>query len=87
MRVTAGSIGITELRADDRSGSLRFSEHAAIDPLKLVALIDEAPDRYRLDGPFRLRFTWTLDSPAERIAATVSLLLELGAVSVTAEAV
>jgi transcription-repair coupling factor (superfamily II helicase) len=86
IKLLAGSIGITELRADDRGGSLRFSERAAIDPLRLVALIDEAPDRYRLDGPYRLRFTWTLDSPAERIAATESLLLELGAVSETAAA-
>jgi transcription-repair coupling factor (superfamily II helicase) len=79
LKLLALDIGVTKVQAGDRGGSLRFGERATIDPLKLVALIDAAPDIYRLDGPFKLRFSWNLNLPAERIAATEQLLTELGA--------
>jgi len=79
LKLLALDIGVTKVQAGDRGGSLRFAERATIDPLKLVALIDTAPDVYRLDGPFKLRFSWNLDSPGERIAAAEQLLTELGA--------
>jgi len=86
LKLLALSIGVTKIQAGDRGGSVTFGEHASIDPLKLVKLIDEAPETYRLDGPYKLRFTWELDSPGERLPATAELLGALGAVSETAAA-
>jgi len=86
LKLLAQSIGVTKVQAGDRGGSVTFGEHASIDPLKLVKLIDEAPEIYRLDGSYKLRFTWALETPGERITQTEELLLELGAVSETAAA-
>jgi transcription-repair coupling factor (superfamily II helicase) len=86
LKLLAVSIGITKIRAGDNGGSATFGERASIDPLKLVKLIDEAPETYRLDGSYKLRFSWELESPDERIPATEELLLELGAASETTAA-
>ena len=86
LKLLALGIGIIKIQAGARGGSLTFGEHASIDPLKLVKLIDEAPEVYRLDGPYKLRFTWALESPGERIPAAEVLLFELGAAHETAAA-
>ncbi len=86
LKLLALSIGTIKIQAGDRGGSLRFSEHATIEPLRLINLINKDPGSYRLDGPYKLRFTWHLESPGERMAATQQLLEELGAVSEAAAA-
>ncbi len=86
LKLLAQSVGVTKVQAGDRGGSVTFGEHASIDPIKLVELIDEAPDTYRLDGPYKLRFSWSLESPGERLAASEQLLIELGAIGETAAA-
>ena len=50
-----------------------------LDPKALVGLVEDEPERYRLDGPFKLRFSSTAASEAERIRAVEKLLLRLGA--------
>ena len=35
--------------------------------------------RYRLDGPYKLKFSWALESPEKRIPALDKLLRRLGA--------
>ena len=86
LKLLAVSIGVTKIQAGDNGGSVTFGERASIDPLKLVKLIDEAPETYRLDGSYKLRFKWELESPDERLTKAEELLLELGAASETAAA-
>jgi hypothetical protein len=51
-----------------------------------MKLIESDSKRYRLDGPYKLRFSWVLDSPEKRIAALDKLLRRLGAEDATAVA-
>ena len=49
----------------------------AITSLKLLKLIEGEPKRYRLDGPFRLRFGWQVELPDQRLPAIKKLLRRL----------
>jgi transcription-repair coupling factor (superfamily II helicase) len=48
-----------------------------VDPLRLLRLIEGDTARYRLDGPYKLRFSWQLDAPEQRINAIERLLRRL----------
>ena len=52
----------------------------------LFKLIEGEPKRYRLDGPYKLRFTWQLESPEQRLPALEKLLRRLVPAEVTAAA-
>ena len=75
----AQSLGVKKIRAGDTGGTLEFTERAAVDPVRLVRLVEDEPESFRLDGPFRLRIRWTLDADEERLAAVGELLIRLGA--------
>ena len=72
-------MGITKIQAENSGGTLRFSARATIDPLLLVTMIEDRPDEFSLEGPYKLRFRWDLDNDAKRIDAAELLLTELGA--------
>jgi transcription-repair coupling factor (superfamily II helicase) len=79
LKLLALDIGAIKVQAGDRGGSLTFGNRAGVDPAKLVELLAHHPERYRLDGPYKLRFKWNLDDAAARLNATERLLIELGA--------
>ena len=79
IKLLAAGLGIEKIQAGGSGGVLRFGRHARIDPKALVGLVEDEPERYRLDGPFKLRFSSTAASEAERIRAVEKLLLRLGA--------
>ncbi|MCY3731433.1 MAG: hypothetical protein OXF98_08835, partial [Rhodospirillaceae bacterium] len=54
-------------------------ERAAVEPVRLVRLVEDEPESFRLDGPFRLRIRWAPDADEERLAAVGELLIRLGA--------
>jgi transcription-repair coupling factor (superfamily II helicase) len=56
---------------------VRFAERASVDPAKLIALIESDKQRYRLDGPFKLRFSWRVEAPEQRVGAVEKLLKRL----------
>ena len=75
----AQSLGVKKIRAGDTGGALEFTERAAVDPIRLVSLVEDEPESFRLDGPFRLRIRWALDADEDRLAAVAELLVRLGA--------
>ena len=56
---------------------MRFAERARVDPAKLIALIESDKQRYRLDGPFKLRFSWRVEAAEQRVGAVEKLLKRL----------
>lgn len=73
-------MGVAKIQAGADSGSVRFGERASVDPLLLIGLVEDDAEHYRLDGPFKLRFSWDTEPTAEkRIDAIEALLLRLGA--------
>jgi transcription-repair coupling factor (superfamily II helicase) len=79
IKLLAGELGIEKLPAGADGGVIRFSRRAGVDASALVRLVSGAPEVYRLDGPFKLRFTWAFTSDEERLAKLEALLTRLGA--------
>ena len=79
LKLMAQSLGVEKIRAGDSGGVLQFAENASIDPIQLVNLVADNASGYRLDGPFKLRFKWSLTSDADRTDAVGALLARLGA--------
>ena len=86
LRLLAQQLGVTKIQAENRGGALRFSERAAIDPIVLVAMLEDQPETYKLDGPLKLRFRWALERDEDRLDATEAVLVQLGATSETSAA-
>jgi transcription-repair coupling factor (superfamily II helicase) len=79
LKLLAEQIGIAKIQAGAESGSITFAQRSRVDPTRLLKLIEGDAKRYRLDGPYKLRFSWTLENPDKRIAALDKLLRRLGA--------
>jgi transcription-repair coupling factor (superfamily II helicase) len=79
IKLLAANLGIEKIQAGAKGGVVRFGRRVAVDPGALVNLVAGDPEAYRLDGPFKLRFSWQLASDDERIRALERLLLRLGA--------
>jgi transcription-repair coupling factor (superfamily II helicase) len=80
IKLLAASLGVDKLRASAGGGSIRFGSHANVDPTTLVTLLAESPERYALDGPHGLRFTWKPPvDDATRLERLERLLVRLGA--------
>jgi transcription-repair coupling factor (superfamily II helicase) len=86
LKLLAGQLGIAKIQAGAEGGSITFAERSRVDPRRLLALIESDPKRYRLDGPYKLKFSWTLESSEKRVAAIEKLLKRLGADDVAAAA-
>ncbi len=79
LKLLAQQLGVTKIQAENRGGTLRFGERATIDPIVLVAMVEDQPEAYSLEGPSKLRFRWALERDEERIGAAETLLVRLGA--------
>lgn len=86
LKLLAGQLGIAKIQAGPENGSITFAERSRVEPARLLKLIESDAKRYRLDGPYKLRFSWTLDNPDKRVAALEKLLRRLGAEDQTAAA-
>ena len=67
---------------------LRFfrTPEPAVDPLRVIQLIQTRPQEFRLDGGERLRFTAELPGAPERIGYVHALLARLGCDATAASA-
>jgi transcription-repair coupling factor (superfamily II helicase) len=86
LKLLASQLGIAKIQAGAENGSIRFAERSRVDPTRLLKLIQSDTARYRLDGPYKLKFSWTLENPEKRVAALEKLLRRLGAEDATAAA-
>ena len=58
----------------------------SVSPVALVSLVEDEPGVFRLDGPFKLRFSMELEADEERIRCIEEILGRLGAAETTSEA-
>jgi transcription-repair coupling factor (superfamily II helicase) len=87
LKLLAASLGVEKLRASAAGGSITFGANAAVDAEALVRLVADEPERYSLDGPYRLRFRWDPPVPESgRIERLERLLRALGAADMPAPA-
>jgi transcription-repair coupling factor (superfamily II helicase) len=79
LKLLAQRLGVRKLQAGAAGGSITFGERANVDPTALVGLVGDAPDTYRLDGAYKLRFSWRLAQDEQRVPEVEKLLRRLGA--------
>jgi transcription-repair coupling factor (superfamily II helicase) len=83
LKLLAQRLGTAKLQAGAAGGTLRFAERAKVDPIALVNLVESDPERFKLDGPFKLKFSWPPShkgaSDEQRIREVEKLLMRLGA--------
>jgi transcription-repair coupling factor (superfamily II helicase) len=77
LKLLAQRLGVVKIQAGANGGNIRFGERTKADPLVLIGLVEDDAEHFRLDGPFKLKFTWRLDTPEQRIGALEKLLQRL----------
>jgi transcription-repair coupling factor (superfamily II helicase) len=77
LKLWAQRLGIQRIEAGPRGGMMDFTDEPAVDTAALVSLVQNHPDRYRLEGQQRLRFQLATDDPDERIKGVSGLLQTL----------
>ncbi|KTG17324.1 MULTISPECIES: transcription-repair coupling factor [unclassified Guyparkeria] len=76
LRIRARRLGITKIELTARGGRLIFGEDARIDPAKLVAAVQAAPETYRLSAD-TLRFYRDMPELDDRLATIRAILQDI----------
>jgi transcription-repair coupling factor (superfamily II helicase) len=77
LRLRATQLGIRKIEAGANAGSLLFEAVNAVDPRRVLKLIQTRSKEYRLDGSLRLRFAHAARDEAALFARIEALLEEL----------
>ncbi|WP_027852536.1 transcription-repair coupling factor [Marinobacterium litorale] len=77
IKLDAEQLGIAKLEAADKGGRIEFEGDTCVEPLTLVTLVQQQPNRYKLDGANALRFTLPMVTPQERFNCIEGLLEHL----------
>ncbi|MEZ5475391.1 MAG: transcription-repair coupling factor [Steroidobacteraceae bacterium] len=78
LKLGARKLGIRRLDLGPQGGYVHFEANAAVDPLKLVKLLQSPGREYKLDGPVKLRISRALATPSSRFEFAGGLLDYLG---------
>jgi len=74
LKSRAAPFGIRKIDAGSTGGYVLFEEENAVDPAKVIRLVQDSRSKYRLDGPLKLRFQAKLEKEEERVAFVSELL-------------
>jgi transcription-repair coupling factor (superfamily II helicase) len=78
LKLRAGPLGISRLEMGPQGGLVQFAERHAVDPARVIRLVQGQPDRYRLEGTHRLRIRMELEDAPARVRAAERMLATLG---------
>ncbi len=79
LKLRAAPWGIQRLEVAATGGLVQFAEDHKIDPARVLTLVQMQPQRYRLDGSHRIRFSIESAEESKRIRTAETLLAALGA--------
>ncbi|EKE82956.1 transcription-repair coupling factor [Idiomarina xiamenensis] len=79
IRNQAQALGIRKIDMGRQGGAIEFADKTSIEPQHIIALIQQAPNRYKLDGPNRLRLSMAVEDTQARLKLIQSLLAEFDA--------
>ncbi|MET0065561.1 MAG: transcription-repair coupling factor [Candidatus Thiodiazotropha sp.] len=74
LKLRAHPLGIRKIEAGAKGARLLFDESPKLDPARLILLIQQQPQRYRLDGGDKLRYLVTMEAPDARVKKIHELL-------------
>lgn len=72
----AQALGIKRIEAHEKGGFIEFSEQNRVNATFLIALLQNSPEVYRLDGPNKLKFIKPLITYAERLTFVSQLIAD-----------
>ncbi|MGF1785740.1 transcription-repair coupling factor [Photobacterium swingsii] len=67
IKLKAAGIGIKRIEAGEKGGYLEFNPDANINPTFLVGLLQSQPQKYRMEGPTKLKLATPLNNTKDRI--------------------
>jgi transcription-repair coupling factor (superfamily II helicase) len=67
LKLKAQALGIRKMEAGESGARVSFGPHPAVDPVKIIELIQKQPKMYKLDGRDKLRVIIALPDTAARI--------------------
>ena len=74
IKLRATPLGMVKADIGARGGRVQFQPQANIDPAQVIALIQNRPKQYRLDGSDKLKLTMELPDPTTRVDALTELI-------------
>lgn len=77
LKLKADDLGIIKIEAGEKSGKLEFNEKPNVKPENIIKLIQNQSQRFKLDGPTRLRFTLDKHELKDRVAIVEKIVNEL----------
>jgi transcription-repair coupling factor (superfamily II helicase) len=77
LKLATQSLGIVKLDMGPERGKLEFSNETHVDPIKIVTLVQQQPNTYRMEGASVLRVRSSQASFAERVEFCADLLANL----------
>jgi transcription-repair coupling factor (superfamily II helicase) len=78
LKLRTAPIGIARLEIAANGGLVQFSEDHQIDPARVITLVQRQPQRYRMDGSHRIRFTIDSSEDSQRLRTAETVLAALG---------
>ncbi|TDK33445.1 transcription-repair coupling factor [Luteimonas terrae] len=77
LKLQATALGLRKLDLGEAGGRVQFVEKPKVDPMAVIRLVQGQPQRYRMDGPDKLRITLDLPDAETRMQAARGLLIAL----------
>ena len=77
IKLKAIPLGITKIKANENAGSIEFTSGTNVDPMKIVKLIQNKPDIYKLRGAKCLTYSHFMTESQDRINFLNNLLKSL----------
>jgi transcription-repair coupling factor (superfamily II helicase) len=77
LKLRAATFGIKKINANISKGRIEFSAQTEVDPLSIVQLIQDEPNRYKLSGANHLQFSHETENAEDRLVFIDQLLSRL----------
>ena len=77
MRQRLEQLGIARLDAGANGGKIQFATHTRIEPIKIVEMVQNHPDVFRLQSATELRFNVDMFSAEDRLSVVSNILDQL----------
>ncbi|MDO6514683.1 transcription-repair coupling factor [Neptuniibacter sp. 2_MG-2023] len=77
LKLRAEAMNIVKIDAGTTNGRIEFATDAKVDPLTLVKMVQKHPQKYKLEGADKLRFSLNMEKSDVRFCAIESLLSDL----------
>jgi len=79
IKIKAKPLGIKKIDVGEKNGRIIFATHDNIDPMTVIKMIQLDPQRYKLEGEYKLKFNANMEKVETRFSTVLNLLEKLAA--------